>query len=202
MAAQKKRQTKAKAIPLVPISQRVAGVVEIFDNAITNCEEILAIIANGDDSWEEAEVGDTSTPGKVIKEVRDNQVRWIHPFNFNTDPLLFNFVKTVWRYLDDYGTRYERSFSNLESVNINRYLPGQQYHVHADAGGKSTRVISALVYLNDDFSGGETDFVYFDERITPKAGRLVIFPSNYAYAHAALPPLDGVKYSAAFWTNA
>lgn len=177
---------------------RIAGVIEVIDNAVPDHAEILDCIINNA-LWQDAEVGIIATRDTSI---RDNSVYWINPFDFNIPIVLYNFVRNVWRHLDDYGQRYERSFSSLENVNVNRYLPGEQYHVHADAGHKSMRVISALVYLNDDFSGGETDFVHFGERITPKAGRLVIFPSNYAYAHAALPPTNGVKYSAAFWTNA
>jgi hypothetical protein len=182
-----------------PPTRKVAGAIEIFDNAISNASEILATI-NGVASWDEARVGDQVAERNP--EIRDNDVHWINPFDFRVPINLYEFVRNVWHYINDYGIRYDRSFTSLESVNVNRYLPGQRYHVHADAAGKSPRVISALVYLNDDFTGGETEFVHFDERVTPQAGRLVIFPSNYAYAHAALPPTQGIKYSAAFWTNA
>lgn len=178
----------------------VAGAIEIYDNAITNTAQVLDAI-NSAAQWGHAIVGD----GKIRRiddGIRDNDVHWIDPFSFRIDPVLYDFIKTVWGHIDNYGSRYDRPFGSLEQVNVNRYLPGQQYHVHADAGGQSMRVISALVYLNDNFMGGETEFVHFGEKVTPQAGRLVIFPSNYAYAHAALPPTDGVKYSAAFWVNA
>lgn len=182
---------------LVQLTERLAGAVEVYDDAVPNVSEILEVLASSG-AWDRAKTGAGS--GEV-SDKRTNDVTWIEPFNFRTPLILHEFVRNVWHYLDDYGLRYDQSFSFLENVNVNRYEPGQQYHVHSDAGGTSTRVISALVYLNDDFTGGETEFVLFGEKVQPKAGRLVIFPSNYAYAHAALPPTDGVKYSAAFWTN-
>lgn len=182
---------------LVSRAERVAGAIEVYDNVITNYSQVLTAVKELQ-GWDRARTG---LEAGVVSEVRTNDVAWIAPFDFRTDPLLVDFVRTVWHYLDDYGTRYDQSFSFLENVNINRYEPGQQYHAHSDAAGNSTRVISALVYLNDDFTGGETEFVLFGEKVQPKAGRLVIFPSNYAYAHAALPPSEGTKYSAAFWTN-
>ena len=182
--------------------RRVAGAIEITDNAIHNVTQVLDELIADNDEWYDALVADHDLSSRQDKSIRNNAIRWIDPFDFRISPVLYEFVKTVWAYIDDYGKRYDRSFRSLEKVNVNRYLPGERYVVHADAGGLSTRVISALVYLNDDFTGGETEFVHFDKRVTPKAGRLVIFPSNYAYAHAALPPSDGVKYSAAFWTNA
>lgn len=182
---------------LESLTERLAGAIEIYDNAVTNHVEVLDMVKQLQ-KWDRARIG---LDAGAVSEVRTNDVAWIMPFDFKTDPLLVDFVRTVWHYLDDYGTRYDQSFSFLENVNVNRYEPGQQYHAHADAMGNSSRVISALVYLNNDFTGGETEFLLFNEKVTPKAGRLVIFPSNYAYAHAALPPTDGTKYSAAFWTH-
>lgn len=176
----------------------LAGAIEVYDDAIPNHAEVLtAIVANA--NWEDAVVGPT---GLRDTHIRDNEVHWINPFDFRTPTVLFEFAKQVWAFVDDYGVRFGRAFGGMEPVNVNRYLPGQQYHAHADANGQSMRVISALVYLNDNFTGGETEFIHFKERITPQAGRLIIFPSNYPYAHAALPPTDGVKYSAAFWMHA
>jgi len=177
--------------------ESVAGAIEIYDGAIPNHEEVLAQIVAAA-KWEDAVIGFDGTRNT---SVRDNDVHWIHPFDFTTPTILFEFVKRVWHFVDAYGKRFDRPFGGMESVNVNRYLPGQQYHAHADANGQSTRVISALVYLNDDFTGGETEFIHFGEKVQPKAGRLVIFPSNYAYAHAALPPTQGIKYSAAFWMH-
>lgn len=179
--------------------QRIAGAIEIVDNAITNCPELLDSIASIAE-WNDAKVGPTD--GCINKEMRDNSNYFIHPFSFRTPEILYRFAKTVWEFIDDYGLRYDQGFSNLEPININRYLPGQRYRVHADAGPDKHRVISALVYLNDVSEGGETYFPHFDVSIRPEAGRLVIFPSNYAYAHAAIAPVSGVKYSAAFWTLA
>lgn len=183
---------------LVTLTERIAGAVEVYDDAIPNHAEILERVKESA-SWDRAQTG--SGDSVQVSDIRTNDVMWIAPFDFRTHITLYEFAKTVWHYLDDYGIRYDQTFSFMENINVNRYLPGQRYHTHADAGGNSMRVISALVYLNDDFTAGETEFVLFDEKIQPKAGRLIIFPSNYAYAHAALPPDEGTKYSAAIWTN-
>lgn len=183
---------------LVTLTERVAGAIEIYDDAIPNHAEVLEHVKESA-SWDRAQTG--MGDHAQVSDIRTNDVMWIAPFDFRTHSTLYEFAKSIWYYLDDYGTRYDQAFSFMESINVNRYLPGQQYHAHSDAGGNSTRVISALVYLNDDFMGGETEFILFGEKVQPKAGRLIIFPSNYAYAHAALPPAEGIKYSAAIWTN-
>lgn len=177
-------------------SQLIAGAIEVYDDVLPNVGDFLSEVLTSD-KWQPATIRDMVSTDSSI---RDNFVQWVDPLSFRNPPHVHEFMKAVWHHVDDYATRFDQSFGGMEIVNINRYMPGQQYHAHADAGGQNAnRVISALVYLNDDFSGGETKFVHFGESITPKKGRLVIFPSNYAYAHAALPPESGIKYSAAFW---
>ena len=40
---------------------------------------------------------------------------------------------------------------------------------------------------------------YFEENIKPEAPALVLFPSNYAYAHRAMPVIKGTKYAIVTW---
>lgn len=182
---------------LKSVTAKYAGAVEVFDDAIPNATEILDYL-NRHADWYTAKVGEGQ--GQHNDLIRDNSVTFINPFDFYCARILYDFCAQVFKYLDDYGKRYDAAFNGMEHVNVNRYYPGEQYHVHSDAGPGHNREISALVYLNDVAEGGQTEFVNHGFSVFPKAGRLVIFPSNYAYAHAAHPPVSGVKYSAAFWT--
>ena len=179
------------------LTSKYAGVVDVFDDAVPNSQEIVAYLERHAE-WSAARVGHGE--GDANSHMRDNTVTFIDPFNLYCASVLRDFAATVFRYLDDYGRRYDVTFSGMEHVNVNRYYPGEQYHAHADAGPGHNREISALVYLNDVAEGGQTEFIHHGVSVFPRAGRLVIFPSNYAYAHAAHPPISGVKYSAAFWT--
>jgi prolyl 4-hydroxylase len=51
-------------------------------------------------------------------------------------------------------------FSQGEAMQILRYKPGQQYRPHLDAraDAANTREVTALVYLNHNYKGGETSF--------------------------------------------
>lgn len=57
-----------------------------------------------------------------------------------------------------------------------RYVPGQRFRMHKDGGlherGMDSRM-SFLVYLNDDYEGGATDFRSFS--IAPQAGMALMF---------------------------
>jgi predicted 2-oxoglutarate/Fe(II)-dependent dioxygenase YbiX len=61
------------------------------------------------------------------------------------------------------------------------------------------RVVSAILYLNDDYEGGHLEFPNFGIKIKPQAGMLILFPSNYAYTHAAHPVTKGTKYALVTW---
>lgn len=50
---------------------------------------------------------------------------------------------------------------SAESMQVLRYQPGEHYHYHTDTGGSPSiagRALTALFYLNHNFSGGETNF--------------------------------------------
>lgn len=74
----------------------------------------------------------------------------------------------------------------------------------ADAGG--TRLASVVVYLNDDFTGGETAFVRRRLKIQPIAGDGIAFFNHRPGGevdldsmHAAMPVRRGEKWAALLW---
>jgi predicted 2-oxoglutarate/Fe(II)-dependent dioxygenase YbiX len=85
-----------------------------------------------------------------------------------------------------------------------RYGPGQGYSEHVDSmpGSSSIygqRLLSAVLYLNDDFEGGELHFSRQGLTYNPEAGSLVVFPSNFCFPHSSQPVLKGNKYAVVTW---
>jgi predicted 2-oxoglutarate/Fe(II)-dependent dioxygenase YbiX/peroxiredoxin len=107
---------------------------------------------------------------------------------------------------------YNVRFEWFERPQILRYPPGGLYNKHADSEhwvkeAKSwvraqDRDYSILLYLNEDFSGGEIAFVDFDFKLKPKRGMLVAFPADHRYQHAALPTISGTRYVIVSWAAA
>jgi len=94
-------------------------------------------------------------------------------------------------------TRPISPVQRISELIIKRYDPDKSDHFqpHFDALGEvSNRYLVFLWYLNDVATGGETHFVDLDVRITPRAGRLLMFPPYWMYQHAGLPPASGEKY--------
>jgi predicted 2-oxoglutarate/Fe(II)-dependent dioxygenase YbiX len=88
-----------------------------------------------------------------------------------------------------------------EHYNALKYSGGAEYHAHYDGVTASHRSVSAIVYLNDEYSGGELEFVNFNLKIKPEPGSLYLFPSNYAYSHIAHPVTSGTKYAIVTWMH-
>jgi len=179
----------------------LAGCVEVYDNVLSYSREIINICEE-ENSWRPAEVYSHDTMGDEIDvDTRSNTVFDVTFEQHEKNTLLRNMDDVVHSYLHQYAEKYETNFSYVEGTQILKYRPGQDYKRHYDTGPEFPRNISALLYLNDVDWGGETEFVYFGLKVSPRAGRLVVFPSNYAYAHVAHPPEVGMKYVAVYWTR-
>jgi hypothetical protein len=111
--------------------------------------------------------------------------------------------KLIKSVVDSYKTLFNISENILdeERYSLLRYSPGQYYHEHYDGGTESARAISVLIYLNDDYEGGEIEFINFNHKIKPKAGTVMLFPSGYAYRHIAHSVVSGTKYVIVTWLH-
>ena len=89
--------------------------------------------------------------------------------------------------------------SQDEGIIILRYSGGEEYKEHVDSGLNSPRILSGLIYLNDNFSGGNLEFPRQKISIRPEPGMLVLFPSCFAYPHIAKPVKKGTRFVAVTW---
>ena len=98
-----------------------------------------------------------------------------------------------------------------EPLQVLRYEPGQEYRPHIDAIADvdNQRILTFLVYLNDDYAGGETEFLATGLKVKGAKGDGLLFrnadpggrPDPNA-KHAGLPVTSGEKYLASRWIRA
>ena len=95
-----------------------------------------------------------------------------------------------------------------EPLHVLRYMPGQQYRPHVDAlpGESNQRRRTALVYLNQDYEGGETAFPKLGISVRGDPGDVLVFDnlgedgqSDRRSEHAGMPVTAGVKWLATRW---
>jgi Rps23 Pro-64 3,4-dihydroxylase Tpa1-like proline 4-hydroxylase len=68
-------------------------------------------------------------------------------------------------------------------MRISKYKEGEFFSAHPDDSYGTPRTVSMVYYPNDDYEGGELEFLHFGVKIKPKAGQLFMFPSAYSYEH-------------------
>jgi hypothetical protein len=85
-------------------------------------------------------------------------------------------------------------------LSVVKWEKGSKLNPHVDDLGYITNNnVAALIYLNDDYEGGEISFQTHDLSIKPKTGDLLIFPGNLHYAHEVKEVLSGSRYTVPIW---
>ena len=117
-------------------------------------------------------------------------------------------TKILARVSDELGHSYD--LAQAELLQLTRYRRGQEYVAHYDHfnlpgynATKVDRVATVILYLNDGFQGGQTEFPLLGITVTPRQGDLLYFhyPTDTAdqLLHAGLPVIAGEKRIATLW---
>ena len=180
--------------------------LNIYENAISEekCPSYINTLEsklNGQTrySWKEATVTNSDKPIKSARNCSDFKFKNtdLGPVNNENIELLemhqdiYNIVKSC---VDDYARYWGINVVYYEAFNFVKYDgPGQQFKIHADHGPAYNTTVSVVVYLNDDYEGGELYFNDLDIKIKPQAGSIIMYPSSAPYSHQSLKVLKGRK---------
>jgi predicted 2-oxoglutarate/Fe(II)-dependent dioxygenase YbiX len=181
--------------------------INLYKNIIPKeqCKDIINIledkISNSENTfyWKQAQINNKEN-NIDSRNCFDFKYKREHLGNLMPyDQKLFDIHKTVEDYLNMALGHYQKSWNLFvnykEAFNFVKYGPNQYFKIHGDHGPHYTCTVSAVVYLNDDYEGGEIDFIRQELKIKPSVGDIVLFPSNYVYEHASCEVTSGTKYS-------
>jgi len=144
----------------------------------------------------ESEILDTRTSSSFVDD----------DFTFdNIRKKSYEILKDKFSYIENF------SIDHFEKTQIQRYYPGQYVASHMDYFNcgqyvtNNDKMATLIIYLNDDFSGGETTFDFLNIKVKPEKGSALFF--NYDYntniktksKHGGLPVLEGTKYIITCW---
>jgi len=111
-------------------------------------------------------------------------------------------LQNISKYINDIVSIHPKEYECINSVfnkciitppKIQKTPSGGFYKWHHD--GLLNRIVTYIIYLNDvsPEHGGSTDFM-FGKSVQPKAGKMVIFPANFAFIHRGREVKNGSKY--------
>jgi len=120
----------------------------------------------------------------------------------NITKLIFPKIQPcIDQYLQKFAVLGKKDFI-VHDCKLKKIRQGAGFHAwHYENGTveASRRTFVIQVYLNDDFDGGETEFLYQNKREKASAGDVLIFPCQYTHVHRGNPPIDGDKYLMTAW---
>lgn len=95
-----------------------------------------------------------------------------------------------------------------DTLQIVRWFEGMNQPPHADdmtnteTKGYDHRHYGSILYLNDNYSGGNTYYPEHNIKIEPVAGTLAIHPGDPEHLHGVTEIFGGMRYTiASFWTR-
>ncbi len=153
---------------------------------------------------------EAETIGGLQKEIRsaasinlesnNKSLTNVHWFNF----LVNKFKDLISTYNSSLIS--EASVTQISEIIALKYDKGDYYKVHTDNHTKFPRTLSIILFLNDDYKGGSVSFYCAKKnqevfKVLPKAGRVIMFPSNFMYPHTVNNVEKGCRYSIVSWIN-
>ena len=144
--------------------------------------------------------------GKTIRDPKVKDSKDITLY-FNDETIPTTIISRVLNaqtsiYIDTFrSTHIVDTFSVEMGYNLQRYNPGQGYHViHCENSGRGIeRVLAWTLYLNTVTDGGGTYYPEYDKTIDAVEGRLCIFPAFWTHAHKGIVSNTETKYIATGW---
>lgn len=197
--------------------ENIENFIRVYDNVVSQkyCEDLIdyfnwcekvAFVYNRDNN-EKLVRSDISTNLDPLMSTLN--VNKFFTFPNNGDRVVeFNkgFEKVYTEYLNEFPYLKDIGEHAVFTYKLQKTLPSNGYHLwhfEKTARGFDNRISTFILYLNTfkPEDAGETEFLYQQLRVSPKAGTLVIWPASYTHVHRGNPPIGKTKYIMTGWTE-
>lgn len=112
---------------------------------------------------------------------------------------LHGLVQTIYVEYKKFAPEFPLVIKCDEGYIIIKYGVGQKFELHCDDFQQQTRRLSCVMYLNEDYEGGELHFPEQNLILKPREGDVILFPSFFSYPHKSLPIRSGTKLAITTW---
>jgi len=160
-------------------------------------EECDSIIKTAESRLEPSNM---DTDFHIDKTIRDSETAWISP----TESKVANkMIRKCVSYTD-------RKPVNSEQLQVLKYKEGGFYTPHQDAfyDEPNPRTVTAIIALNDDYEGGETEFPNLGKKFKLNKGDVLLFNNftDWGYQtpkslHGGRPVKSGEKWICNLWIH-
>lgn len=146
------------------------------------------------------EPSNMDTDFHIDKTIRDSETAWIDPAE---NKVANKMVRKCVSYTD-------RKPVNSEQLQVLKYKEGGFYTPHQDAfyDEPNPRTVTAIIALNDDYEGGETEFPNLGKKFKLNKGDVLLFNNftDWGYQtpkslHGGRPVKSGEKWICNLWIH-
>lgn len=186
-----------------------SGMILVFDGLISEnvCKQFTDEVSSiwNDVSFQGKTLGGVDIKIKnsfdmAFSEMGFTERNMTYPVVFkNMESIFLNgFIQAIAAYQNKY--RALHSWIEVEDTGFqvqcyNKCMGWYREHVDSFPGTEAqNRVLSGIIYLNDVEQGGQTRFPLHDVEVEARAGRIVLFPSNFTHPHEGKTPLSNDKW--------
>jgi hypothetical protein len=178
--------------------ERYRKSIRILDNFLSEqeCNEIICYCNERNNFKQSMVYNHADVKGKELKNTNI----------YSKDRTSSNMELKGYGKVDDLYHKLCKAFgcgrNQLEPISCIKYEKNQQFKYHHDFIQGGDRIFTAVIYLNNDFEGGELRFPEIDLTYKSKTGSCIIFqnidesqqliPESM---HGSLPITAGVKYA-------
>ena len=172
----------------------------------------------GDEQWAEDWEGNRHPIQKLLEQpfrlgheqekmpVQDDTPADIKEFFFNCEKIIYHglmryihlypmILNTIWWKNRGHILRYteggQLGHHNDNDTNF-RVVDGLRYPTSRPQA--IYQVVANIIYLNDNFNGGEMNFPYANVTYKPVVGDMIYFPQNYTGTHGVASVTSGKRY--------
>ena len=149
--------------------------------------------------YENQEGGNLGLVSQIDKSKRDCERIHLADLNHNEHRLFFDCIDHIKNAVFPIIIKdYVMDFNTISETEIVRYGTGGIFIPHVDSNKlKPYRAFTVILYLNDDFDGGQTSFPTIDHSVEPSVGRVLVFPSHML--HGGETVTRGEKHIVVAW---
>jgi hypothetical protein len=107
------------------------------------------------------------------------------------------FLSIIKKYLRHVANLYDKELFP-HNIAMLKYYPGPGMALHTDSAGicRETCTVTSVVYLNDDYSGGEVGFPIVNKKYKVSAGSVMHFPQRGLQAYHEISEIaNGNRYA-------
>lgn len=164
--------------------------IKVFNNFISDdeCDHIVGVL-------------DYLDVFRLLEERGPNKVRMMRFKNKDLDDIVKEYAFKVMKEIEIFFEKENLIVSDYGAfISKMGYTMNPHIDTINDYGLFNYLKYSAVLYLNDEFEGGDIYFPNMNFRHSPKKGDLIIFPSNnLEYEHEVKFIDSGKRHTLAYW---